>query len=70
MMQLGVFLMCFGAVTIITVIVWFANQRSNSVEDMLLFAARLPIQQQETITALTISGLAFAVLGLAVSYAP
>jgi len=49
---------------------WVAAQRPDSLEDALLFLARLDLQMHQRLTALMASGLSFIMLALALFYMP
>lgn len=70
MMQHGMMALTLGAACIFGPSVWLASQRPNTIEDALLFIARLPVYQHEKLSAMVLSGLSFLILGLALLAAP
>ena len=49
---------------------WVAQQRPHSIEDALLFLARLNFETHQRISLLMASGTSFLMLGLALFYLP
>lgn len=70
MMLHGIMVLFLGAACIFGPSVWLASQRPDTIEDALLFIARLPVRKHEQLTALVLSGLSFLMLGLALLAAP
>lgn len=70
MVYLAASLFFLGIANIAGPTIWVAAQRPDSLEDALLFFARLNIETHQRITALMASGFSFIMLALALFYMP